>query len=154
MSAVLQWLLASMLLVMTATIFAQVIFRYILAAPLVWSEELALFMMVWITFLGSALLLERREHISIDIFVDSMPATLQSITRLFGALVIFAFNIALVYGAVVVIDVVKNSVTPGMRISVGWLYGGVFAGGVLLILVSIDQVVQAVREIMHGRPAA
>ena len=39
---------------MVLVTLAQVIFRYVLAAPLPWSEELARYCFVWIVFLGGA----------------------------------------------------------------------------------------------------
>ena len=38
--------------ILTAVVFAQVIFRFALNQPLAWTEELAIYCLVWITFLG------------------------------------------------------------------------------------------------------
>lgn len=134
-----------MLLAITGVMFAQVIWRYLLQSPLVWSEELALLLMVWMTFLGSALMLERREHVAIDQFVEWLPPALNRLAQIVGAVVVLAFNCALTYGAFVIAETARESIMPGLKISSAWQYIGVLIGGGLLVLVSLEALVQALR---------
>ena len=60
-------------LVMVTVTLAQVIFRYVIAAPLPWSEELARYCFVWIVFLGGAIGLSRGIHLGVDLFVNMLP---------------------------------------------------------------------------------
>ena len=138
LSRLLHWILMVMLIVLAVVTFAQIIARYLLEYPLFWSEELALTLMVWITFVGAALILERNEHVSIDILVDRLPRRVEPIVRGVGLVCMFVFNVALTYGAYLVVESSKDSITPGLRISVGWQYGGVLVGGALLVLVSLE----------------
>ncbi|MDA8226350.1 MAG: TRAP transporter small permease subunit, partial [Desulfitobacterium hafniense] len=55
------WVVVIMTAVMSVIILAQVIFRYVLEAPLPWSEEVARYLMVWGTFLGAGLGVRKRE---------------------------------------------------------------------------------------------
>ncbi|WP_244423577.1 TRAP transporter small permease [Nitratireductor pacificus] len=134
-----------MLLAMTGVMFAQIIWRYLLQSPLVWSEELALLLMVWMTFLGSALMLERKEHVAIDLLVEWLPPALNRATQIVGALVVLAFNLALTYGALLIVETAKESIMPGLKISSAWQYMGVLIGGGLLVLVSIEALLRALR---------
>lgn len=61
------------LIAMLCAIGTQVVARFVLGAPTVWAEELARYLLVSITMLGSASLLERNKHISIDILVNNLP---------------------------------------------------------------------------------
>lgn len=139
LSGLVKWLLVAMLIAMTVVLFAQIVFRYFFEMPLVWSEEMALVLMLWITFLGAALLLESKEHISIDFLVYMMPESPRQVIEIVGAVLMLIFNIALTYGSYLVVEATVNSITPGMKISVGWHYGGAMVGGALLTLVSIEQ---------------
>ncbi|QAA94763.1 hypothetical protein CKA81_13590 [Pollutimonas thiosulfatoxidans] len=145
MSNLVKWTLVVMLLAMTTVLFAQIVFRYFFELPLVWSEEMALVLMLWITFLGAALLLETKEHISIDFLVEMMPAASQRILAILAAILLLIFNIALTYGSFLVVEATASSITPGMKISVGWHYGGAMVGGFLLAVVSLEQLVQCCR---------
>ena len=46
--------LVFLLVAMTLTVFSQVIARYIFEAPLSWSEELARFILIWLSMLSAA----------------------------------------------------------------------------------------------------
>ena len=61
---VLDKVLIVLFLFMVAAIVWQVFARYVLHAPTIWSEELARFLLVWITMLGSAYVLEHGEHVA------------------------------------------------------------------------------------------
>lgn len=52
-------------LVMLSAVGLQVFMRYALNSPLVWSEELARFAMIWLAFLATALAASKRQHIAI-----------------------------------------------------------------------------------------
>ena len=51
----------------------QVFTRYVLNAPLSWTEEAARMLFTWIIFIGAALIVKRGSHISIDILVKVLP---------------------------------------------------------------------------------
>jgi len=55
----------------------QVTMRYIFNAPLTWSEELAVFALVWLSFVGSVICMRDHEHIEIEILVDNLPAKIR-----------------------------------------------------------------------------
>ena len=62
-------LVAAMFLV----VLAQVIWRYFLHHPIVWSEEFARFCMAWITFLGSVIACRSDSLSRVDIVLVALP---------------------------------------------------------------------------------
>lgn len=61
----------SMIVIAFATLLAlQVGLRHLSDTPLFWVEELCRFLLIWLTFMGSALAWGRRGHISIDFVLD------------------------------------------------------------------------------------
>ena len=88
---------------MTMTVAVQVFFRYVLNHSLFWSEELARYLMVWLTFLGSSVAYYRKAHPGIDFLFGKMPTALQKIATLcvhtasltlFGVMIFFGFRFA------------------------------------------------------------
>ena len=51
----------------------QVFCRFILNAPLMWPEDVGIGLMVWLGFIGSAVLYKRKEHVAVDYFKNYFP---------------------------------------------------------------------------------
>ena len=51
----------------SALLFVNVVLRYVFLAPLNWAEELTLYLMVWIVFVGGSVAVRTRGHIAIDL---------------------------------------------------------------------------------------
>ena len=58
---------------MTAIVLLQVIGRYILTNPYIWTEEVTRLLLIWLTFLGGAAVTRRGLHIAVDMFVRPLP---------------------------------------------------------------------------------
>ena len=63
-------LLAVMLVIMVAAIFYQIFGRYVLGRAPSWGEELARFLMVYVTMLGSAVELRSGGHLTVTTIAD------------------------------------------------------------------------------------
>ena len=61
-----EYLLLLLGLSMTATVILQVFSRYILNHSLFWSEELARYLLVWLTFIGATVAYHRNMHPGVD----------------------------------------------------------------------------------------
>lgn len=78
----------------SALLFANVVLRYVFSAPINWAEELTLYLMVWIVFVGGSVAVRTRGHIAIDL----LPMLLSPRNRRRLAIVVAA--VALVFFAV------------------------------------------------------
>jgi TRAP-type C4-dicarboxylate transport system permease small subunit len=58
---------------LTAVTFAQVVTRYALGDPLIWSEEAARYLFVWVSMVGAALALREGGHFGLDLLIRPMP---------------------------------------------------------------------------------
>jgi TRAP-type C4-dicarboxylate transport system permease small subunit len=81
MQKVLDWIekaldavLILMMIVMASAVVIQVVSRYIINRPTSWSEEVARYLFVWITFLGSAVVIRKRRHVDVSVLTDRLPA--------------------------------------------------------------------------------
>jgi len=50
-----RWLLIVVLAAMVVIVFANVCMRYVFGTSVIWSEEVARHLMIWLTFLGSGM---------------------------------------------------------------------------------------------------
>jgi TRAP-type C4-dicarboxylate transport system permease small subunit len=84
--------LISCLGLMGSAIFLQVVTRQLFQTPLIWSEELARYLHVWITFLGLSYGIRHQAHVRVDFFIEKMPEKLQkTVTILTDILIIICF---------------------------------------------------------------
>src|ERR1700728_771274 len=72
-------------------LFAGVVARYVFNAPLVWSDELASILFVWLAMFGAALALERGEHMAMTALVSRLPARWQTWCRTVAAMLVCVF---------------------------------------------------------------
>lgn len=89
---------------MTLLIFLQVIFRYIFKESLSWSEELATYLFIWLTFIGASIATRERTHINVEMLISSIKS--EKVKKIFiitanilsmffvGVLTWFGFQIA------------------------------------------------------------
>ena len=80
---------------LTGTIMTlQIFMRRVLNLPFIWAEDLTVFLFVWMTFLGAAVLYHRKAILSIDSLVVILPENIQ---RALGILVDILLFISLFY---------------------------------------------------------
>ena len=71
------WLLCRVCVVLFMAIFLtmvlQIFFRYVLSAPLTWTEELARYLYIWACWLGAPVAMRRGTHVVIGVLADRFP---------------------------------------------------------------------------------
>lgn len=77
--------------------FANVVARYVFRSPLLGADELQVFLMVWMTFLGVVVVTWRRMHLRMDLLAARLPAGARGRLQLVEA-VVTAVLAALVLG--------------------------------------------------------
>ena len=56
--------------VLVVVVVASVLFRYVLLAPLSWSEEVGRYLMIWVGFLAASIAIQQGMHVGIDFVVS------------------------------------------------------------------------------------
>lgn len=83
--------LAALGITMAAVVALQVFFRYVLNHSLFWSEELARYLLVWLTFLGATVAYRRQANPGIDV----LTRRLSEPSRKMSAMVVHASALGL-----------------------------------------------------------
>lgn len=74
-----------------------VFWRYVLRNPLPWPNELGMFLLLWLAFLGASLTNKDDGHYKISILYNALPEKVQRITDILNDLLKLAFLIIFVY---------------------------------------------------------
>jgi len=94
-----EYLLFGLGLTMAVVVAAQVFFRYVLNHSLFWSEELARFLLVWLTFLGASVAYYRKAHPGVDVLYKKMGPFGRKASTIFIHLAsLVLFGVMIYYG--------------------------------------------------------
>ena len=143
---------AGMLLIaMTAIILVQIVFRYVLNDSLIWTEEVSKTLMVWGAFLIAPWAYRNGANVSIQMFTDELPLTLQRLLHL-------ALNLLVIWIIVVfwsesfgMIDRGFSIKAASLPVQVGWFFIVVpFAFGAML-LVGVELLIRDMLALLHPK---
>ncbi|NKB55786.1 MAG: TRAP transporter small permease subunit [Alphaproteobacteria bacterium] len=83
--------------VMTVLVFLQVVMRYVFSAPMSWSDEIAVYAMLWSVYLSTSWAVRERAHIRVMNLVQMFPGKMSTAMTMFSDLIWFIFAIFLTY---------------------------------------------------------
>ena len=139
----------SFLIVILASMSAQVIARYGFRSPFSWSEELARFAMIWLTFVAASLVMARRGHIAVDLWTSGQTRQLSKRLRLtldcFVDLTVMVTCLLLLVGGIRFVWFVHPVGSPSLGIPKSWWYGAVSVGLALMAFHSLMNIVLQLR---------
>lgn len=121
---------------MAVLVIANVIARYAFNHSFIWAEELSRYMMVWVAFLGSGLVLRIGAHIAVEVFQDLLPRRAAQALRLLVVGVLAAALVAMGWLGVQYVAFAWGQETPAL----GWNFGAVYLAiplGALLMAVHL-----------------
>jgi len=131
-------------IVMTLIVWAQIFFRFILGDGIVWAEEIAKYMMVWMALLGAAVVYYEQGHISIDFFIANNRKVRWF--KLFHTLLAaFLFTVLIVCG-IKYAHLGQRLISPASGIRKFWPYLAIPVGGFFLLFQSIIRFVDLLTD--------
>lgn len=77
LEVVFQTITAFLMISMVLLTLLQVVSRYAFEAAIPWTEELARLGLVYVTFFGSIVAFQRREHLRVEVLVNAFPPVLR-----------------------------------------------------------------------------
>ena len=146
-----KYLVIVMVLIMTVVVFLQVVMRYIFLRPFSWAEELARFLLIWISCLGAACAMREGMHITIAYFRQKLPKNLQSVLFfLNSSLVLIFFAICSEQGILYAFSEWRQ-LSPAMQVPMTFGHLAVPVGFGIMILVSLELFIEEVKRIVSLR---
>ncbi|MGH8417960.1 MAG: TRAP transporter large permease subunit [Pseudomonas sp.] len=91
----LRWLTegsAALLVMIEVTLlFCNVFSRYVLNQPIVWGDEMASLLFLWLAMLGSVVAMRRGEHMRLTSFISRLPEKKRAFVDTLGAVIVITF---------------------------------------------------------------
>lgn len=140
----LEWMTIGLFTVLTLDVLWGVISRYVLGAQSRWTEELAIYLLVWVSLLGAALVFRERGHLGVDYFVNKLDASARKLSAYVaeGAIILFATFVLVFGGSVMVVETLRSGqVSPAMGWPVGYVYMVVPLSGLFIVAFSCEHLI-------------
>jgi C4-dicarboxylate transporter DctQ subunit len=130
-------------------LFVNVVLRYWFLAPISWADELTLYVMVWIVFVGSSVAIRTRGHIAIDLLPLALSPGGRRRLAICVTLTVLAFLAVFFHYSLQHTLRVRGSgqVTPVMQAPMWLAYLAMPAGSALMFLRSC----QTLWRLLRGR---
>ncbi len=135
-------LLMSVILI---SIILGVIFRYFLNSPLTWTDELSIYMLIWLTFVGGSMSVKNGKAASLDLVFEKVSVKMQRIFLFIGYAFVIAFSSVVTYMAIKWISnpAVMTQLSPGLKVSMFLPYLSIPFGLFCLTIHACNHLLQA-----------
>jgi TRAP-type C4-dicarboxylate transport system permease small subunit len=153
----LEWWSVLLLILMVALVCSGVFFRYALKASLIWYDEFASYLLVWLTFYGAVVASYRRRHIAFDVVVSKLRPETRRIMDFIGELFCLGFQIVLFYYGWILMDKIGDESAVSLTwVKMRWIYSVLPITGGLMLLISLMRLfdIAFARERERGDEAA
>ncbi|MBO8140770.1 MAG: TRAP transporter small permease [Firmicutes bacterium] len=120
--------------IMALLIIIQVFFRYVMQSSLSWSEEVAIYLFIWLVMLGASVGVRRGFHVSVRFVADRLPSGVARALRLALGLLMLLFFGVLVTEGFSLAQRISFQLSPAARIPIRWVYLSVPVSGALSFL--------------------
>ena len=128
-----QWVVIALMATMAVLVFANVVSRYVFNYSIIWVEELTRYMMVWVGFIGSGLVLRYGAHIAVDTFQDLLPKRAAQVLRAVIVLVLATAFGAMTWLGFQYVNFAWDQETPVLNWNFGIVYLAIPIGSALML---------------------
>jgi tripartite ATP-independent transporter DctM subunit len=118
-------------------LFAGVIARYVLHQPLIWSDELASMLFLWLAMLGAAVAFRRSEHMRMTAIIATTGPAMRAYLDVVAICAALAFLLLVVHPAYDYAYEESFITTPALQISNTWRAAALPVGVCLMALFSV-----------------
>ncbi|MBR0234247.1 MAG: TRAP transporter small permease [Synergistaceae bacterium] len=129
---------------MTFLISLQVFFRYVMNAPLAWTEELARFGFIWMTFFAGYLGARKAQHISVELIQDMFPKSVKKGMQFISYIIAAVFFFVVSYYLMSLWGRLARQVSPALKIHMNHIYLGILIGSIFMGVAYIYEALKAV----------
>jgi len=134
LSNVVEYFAALLVVALAVIVFIQVFNRYVLKSPLAWSEDMAMFLFQWVSFLGAAIGVKRMRHFGIELVVRRLPENMHRTVEMIVPFFIGVVAFVMITTGYQLIQLNKSRVYASMNLTYTWTFLAIPVSGCLMIL--------------------
>jgi TRAP-type C4-dicarboxylate transport system permease small subunit len=140
--ALVEWWAVCLLAGLAVLVCFGVFFRYVLNSSLVWYDEFASYMLVWLTFYGAVVADYHRKHIGFDLLVEKLAPLARKVADVVAELAVLGFQFVLFYYGWILTERMGDETAISLPwVKVTWISSVLPITGGLLLLISLARLV-------------
>jgi TRAP-type C4-dicarboxylate transport system permease small subunit len=141
-------------------VFLQFFTRYVMNDSLAWTEEIARYALIWVVFVGAAMVTRRNSHIAVELVSNLLPPNATRAALLaFIDIVKLCFMGLLAYFSITIVERMHYQRMTVIDLPMSYVYAGVVLGCVLMFARQLHNFWRNAREgwrlpshtVDHGR---
>ncbi|UWU82867.1 TRAP transporter large permease subunit [Bradyrhizobium yuanmingense] len=133
---------ALLVLAEIAVLSAGIVSRYVFRSPIVWSDELAGILFLWLAMLGSVIAFQRGEHMRMTAIVGILSAEVRAFLDVVAAAASLAFLVLVVWPAVEFAADEVFVTTPALEIVNSWRAAALPVGIGLMLIAAVLRLIR------------
>ncbi len=130
---------AALLVVIIGLLFTGVVSRYVFSYPIIWIDEVASISFLWLAMLGSALAIDRGEHLRLTLFVNFLSERLRIFANTTGLLLVALFLAVMLRPAFEYAIEESFITSAALNIPMSWRASALPVGVALMLVLALHQ---------------
>ena len=114
--------------------------------PFTWVEEVGELSLAWLTLIGAAIGIQSRSHFSLSVFVHRLPEPVRLWIHRFNHALITGVGLLVAWYGLKLCLLNRTLTTPGLEISLAWLYASAVVGGILIAVYGLAAIISPLPE--------
>ena len=128
------WLAFAVFWMLGAIVFLQFFTRYVLNDSLSWTEEIARYGLMWLAFIGGAVVTRKKTHIAVELLGNLMkPSRLRTVLFATVDIVTLGFLGLLAWFSIAIVERMHNQTMTVFDLPMSYVYAGVSFGCFLML---------------------
>ena len=146
---ILEIFLISILSILVLDVLWQVASRYLLADPSKFTDEIAGFLLIWVSLFGAAYVSGKNQHLAINILANKLHGQKRKILRVAIQMIIvlFVVFVFLIGGTWLVYTRFHlGQISPALELPLGYVYLVLPLSGFFILYYSVDNVIKELKN--------
>jgi TRAP-type C4-dicarboxylate transport system permease small subunit len=103
-----------------------------------WVEEVGETALAWLTMIGAAIAVKERSHFALNLVTHRFSPQSRAVLHVVHNVIIAGFGVLIAWLGVKLVLLNIMLTSPALEISLGWLYGSIVVGGVMIAIYALD----------------
>jgi len=146
------YLAAAILAAMCAIVVIELVGRYMFNYSFTWIEELARYLLVWLTFVVASSAIWRAELIGITYVVNKLPRLGRKLVTRLSSILMAGFLVLLFYEGLTFVEMGQALMSPALRVPMSWVYLAIPVGAVLMFIQTLGVLFSSADRLAEAMP--